>query len=45
MTWRIVYRADPDAVVIATVFVKKTRTTPIHVLEQCRRRLKEYDNA
>src|ERR1700676_2133456 len=26
--WRIIYRTDPDAVVIAEVFKKKTRKTP-----------------
>jgi phage-related protein len=26
--WRIVYRADSDAIVILAVFSKKTRTTP-----------------
>jgi phage-related protein len=31
--WRIVYRADPDAVVILAVFSKKTRTTPTAVID------------
>src|SRR5215207_3370042 len=31
-TWRIVYRVDPDAVVIAEVFSKKTATTPTAVI-------------
>jgi phage-related protein len=44
-TWRIVYRVDPDAIVIAEVFPKKTAQTPASVLEACRRRLKEYDDA
>jgi phage-related protein len=44
-TWRIIYRADSDAVVIAEVFSKKTAQTPTAVLEACRRRLKEYDDA
>ena len=43
--WRIVYRIDADAIVIATVFAKKTRSTPMAVIETCRRRLKEYDRA
>lgn len=43
--WRIVYRADADAVVILEVFSKKTPTTPKQVIEACRRRLKEYDSA
>jgi len=45
VTWRIVYRIDPDAIVIAEVFAKKTAHTPAAVLEACRRRLKEYDDA
>ncbi|MBI2526121.1 MAG: type II toxin-antitoxin system RelE/ParE family toxin [Candidatus Rokubacteria bacterium] len=43
--WRIVYRADPDAIVILEVFSKNTRTTPKSVLDICFRRLKEYDRA
>jgi phage-related protein len=43
--WRIVYRADPDAVVILAVFSKKTRTTPQAVIDACTRRLTEYDRA
>ena len=44
-TWRIVYRTDVDAVVIAEVFSKKTAQTPKSVIEASRRRLKEYDDA
>jgi phage-related protein len=44
-TWRLVYRVDPDAIVIAEVFAKKTAKTPAAVLDACRRRLKEYDDA
>jgi phage-related protein len=44
-TWRIVYRLDPDAVVILDVFSKKTALTPRAVVENCKRRLREYDNA
>lgn len=44
-TWRIVYRLDPDAVVIAEVFSKKTATTPQHVIDRCRRRLRVFDEA
>jgi phage-related protein len=43
-TWRIVYRVDADAVVIAEVFAKKSPQTPQAVLEACRKRLKEYDD-
>ena len=42
-TWRIVYRLDDDAIVIVEVFQKRTRTTPKHVIETCRRRLAAYD--
>ena len=42
-TWRIVYRADTDAVIIVEVFAKKTRATPKDVIDACRRRLKSYD--
>jgi len=45
VTWRIVYRADPDAVVIANVFKKRTQQTPQSVIVGCQRRLKEYDDA
>jgi phage-related protein len=44
-TWRIVYRIDPDAIVIVDVFSKKTTATPAAVIEACRRRLREYDDA
>jgi len=43
--WRIVYRADADAVVILAVFSKKARATPQLVIEACIRRLREYDRA
>jgi phage-related protein len=42
-TWRIVYRIDPDAIVIADVFQKTTRQTPRLVIETCKRRLRQYD--
>ena len=45
LTWRIIYRIDPDAVVIVEVFSKRTRAIPETVLETCKRRLREYDNA
>ena len=43
--WRLIYRTDPDAIVIVDVFAKKSAKTPKTVLEVCRRRLKEYENA
>jgi len=42
-TWRVVYRLDPDAVVILDVFSKKSQQTPAAVITACQRRLKEYD--
>ncbi len=41
--WRIVYRVDRDAVVIAAVFAKKTGQTPVRVITACRARLRAYD--
>lgn len=43
--WRLVYRVDADAIVIAAVFSKKTQATPRPVLEVCQRRLRAYDKA
>lgn len=43
--WRIVYRIDADAIVIVEVFAKKTRATPRSVIGNCRKRLKDYDDA
>lgn len=42
-TWRIIYRVDSDAIVIAEVFGKKTHATPHQVIEACQRRLRSYD--
>lgn len=42
-TWRIIYRIDNDAIVIADVFEKKTQRTPKRVIDACKRRLKDYD--
>lgn len=41
-TWRIMYSAQADAVVILEVFSKKTRKTPTPVLEACGARLERY---
>ncbi len=43
--WRIIYRLDADAVVIAEVFPKRSRQTPKEVITICRRRLRLYDEA
>ena len=42
-TWRIVYRLDPDAVIIGEVFSKKTTKTPKKIIDICKRRFQEYD--
>jgi phage-related protein len=41
--WRIVYRLDSDAVLILEIFDRKTTKTPRPVSEDCRRRLRHYD--
>jgi phage-related protein len=41
--WRIVFRVDADAVLIAEVYPKKTRKVPQDVIERCRKRLRDYD--
>ena len=42
-TWRLVYRIDPDAIIIVAVFSKKTQATPKHLIKVCLGRLKSYD--
>src|SRR5262249_26421429 len=44
-TWRIVCRIDADAIVIVEVFAKTSSQTPQTVLETCRKRLRDYDDA
>lgn len=41
--WRVLYRIDDDAIVIAEVFKKKTGKTPKSVTDNCKARLKRYD--
>ena len=43
-TWRIIYRIDPDAIVILEIFEKRTPQTPQEVIENSRRRLHLYDS-
>ena len=45
VTWRIMYRVDSDAVIIADVFAKKTSATPQPVIDVCKKRLHDYDKA
>jgi phage-related protein len=42
-TWRIIYRIDPDAIVICAVFEKKTPRTPKSVVDVCQQRLRRYE--
>ena|SRR5687768_9304149 len=42
-TWRVIYRLDSDAIVIADVFQKTTPSTPSRVIADCGRRLALYD--
>jgi phage-related protein len=44
-SWRIVYRIDTDAIVVADVFRKTTQATPKRVIDDCQRRLRLYDAA
>jgi phage-related protein len=41
--WRLVYRLDSDAVVIADIFAKKTQKTPDEVIARCKNRFQQYD--
>lgn len=43
--WRIIYRLDSDAIIIAEVFKKTTKQTPKHVIANCERRLRLYGQA
>jgi len=42
-TWRIIYHIDLDAIVLLEIFEKKSRTTPLSVVQRCRQRLKRYE--
>ena len=42
-TWRLVYRIDPDALILVDVVAKTTQQTPARVLADCKRRLRLYD--
>ena len=41
--WRVIYRIDPDFLLVVDLFSKKTPKTPAHVLSRCRTRLQNYD--
>ena len=42
--WRIVYRIDHNAIIVAGIFAKKTPRTPKVEIDQCKSRLKRYDD-
>lgn len=42
-TWRIIYRVDDDAIVIAEVFPKRQQATPERVIRVSKDRLRRYD--
>jgi phage-related protein len=42
-TWRLVYRIDADGIVIVDVFQKSTPQTPPRIIQDCQRRLRQYD--
>jgi phage-related protein len=42
-SWRVIYRLDVDAIVIADVFQKMTPATPPRAIANCKRRLASYD--
>jgi phage-related protein len=43
--WRIIYRTDPDAVLVVAVLDKKTPALSRQMIDTCKRRLREYDEA
>lgn len=42
-TWRVIYRIDEDAIVVAEVFSKKTAQTPPPIIDACKNRYRRYD--
>lgn len=43
--WRIMYRNDPDAVIVVHVYSKKTPKIPKEIITVCQQRLARYDAA
>src|SRR6516165_9917520 len=43
--WRIMYRVDRDAVLVLEVYAKKARAIPQEVIDRCKKRLTNYDEA
>lgn len=44
-TWRIIYRIDPDAIVVLEVFQKSTQARPLRVIKVSQDRIRRYDAA
>jgi phage-related protein len=42
--WRLIYRIDSDAIIIAEVFSKTTKKTPQNIIDACKKRFKAYDS-
>ena len=42
-TWRIIYRIDPDAIIVLEVFQKQTQQTPKYIIDTCKKRIRIYD--
>jgi len=43
ITWRIIYRIEPDAIVILELFAKKTNKIPKWVINVCKMRIRRYE--
>lgn len=41
--WRIIYRVDPDMILVVDVFLKKTQKTPKIIIDACKKRLAALD--
>jgi phage-related protein len=44
-SWRIIYRIESDAIVILDLFRKTTNQTPMRIVADCKRRLKQYEES
>lgn len=42
-SWRLVYRVDSDAIVVAHWFEKRSQKTPKHEIDTAKQRLASYD--
>ena len=42
-SWRVIYRTDPEAILVLAVFTKKTGKTPRRVIEQSKKLLQRFD--